>query len=101
MWCILDLSVVFIEFCNRAGVPIFPASERTLILFVTEIAQVREHSTVRVYLSGVRHFHIINGWANPLDNTPRLDLVLREIKLEKPQQADPRLPITPSVLASI
>ena len=46
---------LFTTFCNKMGLPLFPASERTLIFFVTKLAQVREHSTIRVYLSGIRY----------------------------------------------
>ena len=48
---------LFLEFCNRSP---FPVSASTRILFVAELAQMREHSTIRVYLAGVRHCHIMN-----------------------------------------
>lgn len=89
---------LFIEFCARTNRTPLPAEESTLILFVTELAQMREHSTIRSYLSGVRFIHITNGLQNPLENTPRLDLVLKGIRRVKPKRTNPRLPITPAVL---
>ena len=38
-----------------------------------------------VYLAGVRHMDIVNGWANPLENTPRLSLVLKGVRRVRPK----------------
>ena len=92
---------LFVDFCQRSDRTPLPASESTLILFVAELAQTRAHSTIRVYLAGVRHLHILNGWANPLENTPRLSLVVKGVRRVKPKRADPRLPITPAILVRI
>ncbi len=90
----------FIDFCSRLGLPPLPASEATLILFVTELAQTRSHSTIRTYLSGVR-LHIIYGLGNPLSGTLKLDLVLRGIHRVQPKRSKARLPVTPLILAKI
>lgn len=73
----------------------------TLILFVTELAQTRAHSTIRTYLAGVRHLHVTQGHGNPLSNTLKLDLVLKGIHRIKPNQKQPRLPVTPYILIRI
>ena len=92
---------IYIEFCGRLGFSLLPATEGSLILFVTELAQTRAHSTIRTYLSSVRHLHILHGFPNPLVYTPRLELVLKGIQHMKPRQGKPRLPITPLILKSI
>lgn len=73
---------LFLDFCSRMNLLPLPANERTLILFATELAQAREHSSIRVYLSGVRHLHIVNGWPNPPEGNQRLELVLKGIRGE-------------------
>ena len=92
---------LFLEFCSRLCFVALPASEGTLILFVTELAQSRAVSTIRTYLAGVRHLHIIHGFTNPLQSTPRLDLVLKGLKRVKLRPGKPRLPITPAILSRI
>ena len=91
----------YLAFCHRLALNPLPASEDSLILFVTELAQTRAPSTVRSYLAGVRHLHIIHGLANPLANTLRLDLVCKGIQRLKPRCSQPRLPITPLILRQI
>ena len=72
-----------------------------LILFVTELAQTRAHSTIRSYLAGVRHFHIMAGFKSPLQPAPRLDLALKGIQQVHPRRVRARLPITPLILQII
>ena len=92
---------IFLGFCGRLGLAALPASEGTLMLFVTELAQTRAHTTIRTYLAGVRHLHVIHGLPNPLEQSLRLDLVLKGIRRIKPKQGKPRLPITPHILLRI
>ena len=93
---------LFLKFCSRLNLTAMPASESTLILFVTELAQTRAHATLKSYLSGVRFLHITHGFPNPLANLLRLDLVLKGIKRIKPRPPSQiRLPITPAILRRI
>ena len=78
-----------------------PASEQVLILFTAHMAQSVCHSTIRVYLSAVRHLHLSKGYSDPLSNASQLELVLRGVKREKRSANDERLPITPLVLQAI
>ena len=70
----------FLEFCfwsgqvHSGGSPL-PASEWTLILFITELSRSLKASSIKVYLSGVRSLHVENGFDNPLTNRPRLEQV--------------------------
>ena len=92
---------LFLDFCSRLRLCPLPASEETLVLFVSEAAQSRTDGTIRCYLSGIRHLHIMHGFGNPLERTLRLDLVLRGIHRIKPKVSRPRLPITRQILRII
>ncbi len=92
---------IFLDFCQRLSLTPMPVAESTLILFVTELAQTRAHSTIRTYLAGVRHLHIIHNYGNPLEKKLKLDLVLKGIHRVQPNQKAPRLPVTLVVLEKI
>ena len=92
---------LFLDFCSRLKLCPLPASEDTLILFVSEVAQSLSHSTIRCYLSGIRHLHVLNGLDNPLENRLRLGLVLKGIQRVKLKSSRARLPITPNILCMI
>ena len=92
----------FVEFCLMSGkVPVLPANETTLCLFITHLAQSLQHRTIKVYMSAVRAFHIEHGFSDPLQNCPRLQQVSRGIKRSQGSSASQRLPITDSLLLVI
>ena len=101
-----QLNVVFSNFVfwsghvHPGGSPL-PASEWTLILFITELSRSLKASSIKVYLSGIRSLHVENGFDNPLKNRPRLEQVLRGIKLSQGLDIRPRRPITVSLLRSL
>ena len=74
----------YVSFCRGLQFPPLPASEQLLILFTAELSQTVAYSSMRVYLSAVRHFHLENGWGNPLKDIAQLDLLLRGAKRQKP-----------------
>ena len=92
----------YLNFCERAHLTPLPASERVLCLFVAFLVEERvAHSTIKCYLSAVRHLHIQQSQNNPF-TTPllRLELVLRGVKRRHGEvRRQPRLPITPDVLS--
>ena len=55
-------------------------------------------STIKGYLSAVRSLHVFEGFSNPLENKPRIQLVLRDLKRLKGNLRRLRCPITPSLL---
>lgn len=59
------------------------------------------HSTIRSYLSAIRHLHLEKGLQDPLVGKTRLDLALKGMRRRKPRARDVRLPITPLVLSMI
>ena len=91
----------YLKFCARLNFQPLPASEKMLILFIAELHQTKAMNTIHTYLAGVRHLHIVAGYSNPLQDTPRLQLALRGCKRVKPPRPSPRLPITPHILRKI
>ena len=81
--------------------PPLPASERTLMLFVTHISDSVRASSILVYLFGIHSLHIENGFANPRDNCLRLERVLPGMKRSQGVPKRERLPVTTAVLARI
>ena len=95
----------YLAFCSAAGVPAMPMVEHTLCIFAAYLAQEGlTVQTIKIYLSALRHYHIIAGQGDPFagDPFPLLQYVLRGIK-RSPSRAPrtPRLPITPAVLRTL
>lgn len=79
-----------------------PAPEHQLCQFVSSLAIEKLcHSTLKGYLSAIRHLHIEGGYGDPgLSGMARLEQVMKGIKAVQaklPKKA-PRLPITPELL---
>ena len=96
----------FINFCNGLQIPPVPASEATLILFVTYLATNNiSHTTIKVYLAAVRHMHMSAGMFSFFDKqlTPRLQLTLKGIRKTQAVSQPPRirLPITLQIMGNI
>lgn len=76
----------FSDFCTKSGAQALPASEPTLLAFITELnATGVKAETVSGYLSAIRHLHLINGFGDPLVGRERLTLIKRGIS----KQASP------------
>ena len=75
----------FSSFCSQlgklhpSGSPC-PTNEWTLCLFVTFLARTLQHSSIKVYLSGIRALHIYQRFPDPLTDCLRLQRVVRGIK---------------------
>lgn len=78
----------------------YPASEWTLMLFASWLAQIEHLSpaSISVYLSAVRSSHIELGFSDPMAHCLRLPRVIRGIKRTMPGRQSPRLPITKRLL---
>ena len=97
----------FISFCRQlgklhpSGLPC-PADEWTLCLFVTFLARTMiKHSSIKVYLSGVRALHIDHGFPDPLINCLRLQRVVCGITRCQGSSSSSRLPITDDLMLVI
>lgn len=95
----------FTNFCTSAHKSPIPASEQTLLLFVSSMANNISHGTIKVYLSAVRHMHVIVGLHTHFSQqlTPRLQLTLNGIKRSQVASSPPRvrLPITLQLMQKI
>ncbi len=96
----------YLEFCRRADYTVMPATQQVLCKFASQLAdEGLKHTTIKAYMSGVRHLHIAEGLQNPFQEAhPQLDLLMRGIAREEsrqPGRAKPRLPITPNILRKI
>jgi len=95
------------ELCEQVHAQLTPTSESLLCRFVTYLAnQNISHSTIKVYLAGVRQLHVKRREHMPLFNSmPCLNQVLRGIKIRQSKSSttnhQPRLPITPEALLRI
>ena len=96
----------FISFCRQlgqlhpSGSPC-PTDEWTLCLFVTFLARTLQHSSIKVYFSGIRALHIDQGFPDPLTDCLRLQRVVRGIKRCQGTSSSSRLPITDDLMLVI
>ena len=87
----------FIDFCTLhspdKSTPI-PANEETLIKYVAYLDRTIKHSSIKGYLTAVRHLHVSSGYELDLKNYFRLQLICRGIKRSHGDSSRIRLPIT-------
>ena len=72
----------FLKFCKLSGVEPLPASEVVLGGFIAHLADAGlKHRSIKVYLSGIRYFHVKAGLVDPFRGAmPRLDYIMRGVK---------------------
>ena len=93
----------YLQFCCTNKLDPLPASEHRLCQFVAALAlEGLSHSTLKGYLSGVRHLHLENHYKNPnISTMARLEQVLKGIKSLQTKtkgNSHPRLSMTPELL---
>ena len=93
----------FIDFCLQFGLSnpdysILPASDITILRFISYLSLSYQPSTVKSYLSAVRSLHVMLGLDNSFVNNPRIQLVLRGIKRLQGNNRRLHRPITPELL---
>ena len=89
------------SFCQSYSLPAFPLSEVVLYRFVASLVRDNlSYSTVRLYLSAVRHRQLMDGGEDPaLGSLHILHYVLRGCHRSLPSSIRPqRLPISPNIL---
>ena len=89
----------FTNFCKELKVTALPATEATLILFATYLATINiSHTTIKVYLAGVRYMHVSVGLFSFFDKqlTPRLQLTLKGIQKNQTVTQPPRIHLPPT-----
>ena len=89
----------FYSFCSQKGItPTFPILEDILIDFSVYMARSVQHSTIKNYLSAIKHYHSSHGYALNLSDFLRLRLILRRIKRSHGVNSKTRRPITLHIL---
>lgn len=87
----------YVKFCEESKIsgefPTFPASEDTLMYFAVYLARTCKQKTIKVYLSAIRHLHILYGHNLELTKFLRLQLLLRGIKRAQGDNTKLRKPI--------
>ena len=96
----------YLAFCNQFLIPPLPVQEIHLCRFASFLASDNvSHSTIKCYLSALRHMQIARNLPDPLiSSMPKLEKVVRGIKSQqslKKGSKDGRLPITPDLLSKI
>ena len=96
----------YLQFCTAFGLAPLPAAEHQLCQFASYLVNDKlAHSTIKGYLSAIRHLQIAAGLPDPgISNMPKLEGVVRGIKSTQARAQSSkctRLPITPHIIRSI
>ena len=83
----------FQRFCSNYNLHPLPASALTLRYFAAHLSTSVKHSTIKLYLSALRLFHIECGYPDPTGDT-LLHYVIKGVKRCQSTATKPRLPIT-------
>lgn len=93
------------KFCMANKFSPLPASELILCRFVSFLANEKLcHSTIKSYLSGVRHLHIAEGFGDPkISDMSKLEQVLKGVKSTRAKGLNRlvRMPMTPDLLRKL
>ena len=87
----------FLEFCLHYRPPFgkfMPVDEITLVQYAAYLARSIKYSSIKSYLSAVRHLHIRNGYNLDFKKYPRLQLICKGITRAQGCSTRVRLPIT-------
>ena len=84
------------RFCFESGHSPFPPIEELVCAYVSHMAGLVSHRTIKVYLAGVQYHCNVNGWNVRLSDMRRLHYVLRGIQRVQGQRFSRprRAPIT-------
>ena len=97
----------YTSFCLSNNLPSFPSSQSTLCLYVAYLfEQGLAHTSIKCYLSSVRHLQISKGFPDPFSaDLPQLHLLIRGAKVCRGLQGrnipTRKLPITPTILRQL
>ena len=81
----LSVQKQFLEFCNVYSLCPVPASEVTLLLYITHLnGKGMAHASVLVQLAGIRNLHVEQGYGEPIVACPQIKQALRAIKEQAP-----------------
>ena len=87
------------SFCSQTGLtPTFPINEDIPINFAVCMARSVQRSTIKNYLSAIKHYHSSHGYPLELSAFLRLQLILRGVKHSQGDNSKTRRPITLPIL---
>ena len=84
----------YLTFCQKYAFKPLPASELTLRYFCTELSQSVSYATIKVYLAGIRLFHIENHVEDPTKDAHLLKYLCKAIRRHTGDNRANRHPIT-------
>ena len=87
-----------LRFCHKYAIEPLPASELTLCYYCTQLSHLVSYATIKMYLAGVRLFHIENHVADPTKEAPLLHYLYTAIRRHSGDNKLNRLPITLQLL---
>ena len=93
---------LFTPFCNDLGHKPFPVQVTTILRYLAFLsASGRAFGTIQNHISGIKHFHLLLGFAPGWVSAYLFQLALRESKRLLGTAPFRKLPITPKLLLSM
>lgn len=91
----------YCTFCRKYNLAPLPASQTTLRYFCAQMSSSVSYQTIKVYLAGLRLFHIEHGLPDPTRDTPLLHYLCTGIRRCDAHKTRRRHPITLPLLRTI
>ncbi len=90
----------YLKFCQLFNIPPLPATELTLLRFISHISLTVSPNSIPVYLSAVRSLHVYHSFSPPPLTVPRVQLIIKSLNNLAPEVRQ-ATPITFSLLCSL
>ena len=74
----------FLNFCTLYNLDAMPATELTILRFMTYLTPRVSANSMQVYLAAIRALHVLNGFQPPPITTPRIHLALKSLSQKAP-----------------
>lgn len=91
----------YFNFCITHGCKPFPVTNQDLGRYIAHLSSYLCCSSIKNYLSAVRHLHLEAGYGNPMSNNYYIDVLLKGMRRTLGDGSNPKLPITPNILLKI
>jgi len=91
----------FFMFCHHFHLTALPVSLNTLCLYIQFLSRSLAPTSIRNYVSGVKHLHIVLGYEFPYSGHLLLKLVFRGIERLNPHVPNRAPPVSPSHLVKL
>jgi integrase len=87
----------FQTWCTAVGKEALPASPETLLLYLTGLLMApRKVTTVRRYLTAIRHYHVKDGYQSPINST--ITALIKGAQRLRSERVTQKRPITTDLL---